>query len=67
MLDSQVLAFTAVAALLTVTPGSDTMLVIRNTLRGGRGYGWMTMAGILAGLLDVIWGMCFSSSILFRT
>lgn len=51
MFDSQVLAFTAVAALLTVTPGSDTLLVIRNTLRGGRSAGWITMTGILCGLL----------------
>ena len=34
MLDSQVFAFVIVAAILTITPGADTMLVIRNVLRG---------------------------------
>lgn len=50
MLDSQVLAFTLVAALLTITPGADTMLVVRNVLRGGRRDGFMTVAGICTGL-----------------
>ena len=50
MLDPQVIAFTVVAAALTVTPGADTLLVVRNTLRGGRRDGVVTMAGICAGL-----------------
>lgn len=50
MLDSQVLAFTVFAAILTITPGADTLLVVRNTLRGGRRDGYMTMAGICCGL-----------------
>ena len=36
MIDPQVLAFTLVAALMTMSPGPDTMLVVRNALRGGR-------------------------------
>jgi alkanesulfonate monooxygenase SsuD/methylene tetrahydromethanopterin reductase-like flavin-dependent oxidoreductase (luciferase family) len=32
MIDSQVVAFTFIAAVLTVTPGADTMLVVRNVL-----------------------------------
>ncbi len=50
MLDSQVLAFTMVAALMTISPGPDTMLVVRNALRGGRRDGLLTVAGICSGL-----------------
>jgi RhtB (resistance to homoserine/threonine) family protein len=50
MFDSQVLAFTGIAALLTITPGADTMLVIRNVLsRGGRA-GVFSTFGICSGL-----------------
>jgi RhtB (resistance to homoserine/threonine) family protein len=51
MLDAQVLAFFVVAGVLTVTPGADTMLVIRNVLRGGRADGVATTFGIVSGLL----------------
>ena len=34
--DAQVIAFTVAVAILTVAPGADNMLVIRNVLRGGR-------------------------------
>jgi RhtB (resistance to homoserine/threonine) family protein len=50
MMDSQIVAFTFAAAVLTVTPGQDTMLVVRNVLRGGRGDGVVTTLGICAGL-----------------
>jgi RhtB (resistance to homoserine/threonine) family protein len=50
MVDSQVVAFTFVAAALTLTPGADTMLVVRNVLRGGRRDGIVTTFGICAGL-----------------
>jgi len=50
MIDSQIVAFTLAAAVLTVTPGQDTMLVVRNVLRGGRGDGVMTTFGICSGL-----------------
>jgi RhtB (resistance to homoserine/threonine) family protein len=45
-----VIAFTIVAAALTVAPGADTMLVVRNVLRGGRCDGLFSMAGICTGL-----------------
>ena len=51
MFDSQVVAFIGVAALLTVTPGADTMLVIRNVLAYGRRAGFFTLLGICSGLL----------------
>ncbi len=50
LLDPQVLAFALVAALMTVSPGADTFLVVRNTLRGGRDDGWTTVTGICCGL-----------------
>jgi RhtB (resistance to homoserine/threonine) family protein len=43
--------FIVAAALLTLSPGPDTMLVLRNTLRGGRGDGWRTTLGICVGLI----------------
>lgn len=46
-----IVLFSAFAAVLTVTPGPDTALVIRNTLRAGRRSGIVTAAGICSGLL----------------
>ena len=51
MLDEQVLAFVGVALVLTLTPGPDMALVLRNTMRGGRAAGFRTVAGIALGLL----------------
>lgn len=50
MADSQIVAFALAAALLTVTPGQDTLLVVRNVLRGGSGDGAVTTLGICSGL-----------------
>jgi RhtB (resistance to homoserine/threonine) family protein len=50
LVDPQVLAFALVAALMTVSPGADTFLVVRNTLRGGCEDGWLTVAGICSGV-----------------
>jgi threonine/homoserine/homoserine lactone efflux protein len=50
MLDAQLLAFVGVAVVLTLTPGPDMALVLRNTLRGGRAAGLRTVAGIAVGL-----------------
>ena len=50
MLDAQVLAFTGIAALLTLTPGADTMLVVRSALVCGRRAGLLTVLGIGSGL-----------------
>jgi threonine/homoserine/homoserine lactone efflux protein len=49
--DAQLLAFVGVAIVLSVTPGPDMALVLRNTLRGGRSDGLRTVAGIAVGLL----------------
>ncbi|MFV0422924.1 LysE family translocator [Oleidesulfovibrio sp.] len=40
-----------VALVLTVTPGPDTFLVLRNALTGGAGCGRQTACGIASGLL----------------
>ena len=50
-MDSQLWAFVLVAALLAVTPGADTLLVVRNVLTRGRPAGLATIAGIAAGCL----------------
>ncbi|HKC62637.1 MAG TPA: LysE family translocator [Pyrinomonadaceae bacterium] len=50
MIDSQVLAFTGIAAVLTLTPGADTMLVMRNVLERGQRAGLLTTFGICTGL-----------------
>ncbi|MEF2144273.1 MAG: LysE family translocator [Desulfovibrionaceae bacterium] len=50
LFDSQVAAFAAVALVLTITPGNDTILVLRNAIRGGRRDGMITALGICTGL-----------------
>ena len=50
MIDSQVVAFALAAAILTVTPGQDTLLVVRNVLRGGSADGVTTTLGVCSGL-----------------
>lgn len=51
MPDPQMLTFMGVAFVLAITPGADTMLVLRNTLSGGRRGGVMTGLGGCSGLL----------------
>ena len=50
-MDSQVLAFAGIAAILTITPGNDMALVMRNTLARGRRAALATSVGICSGLL----------------
>ncbi len=50
MFDSQLLAFAVVAAVLTLSPGADTLLVIRNVVTRGRRAGATTALGICSGL-----------------
>ena len=50
MIDNQILAFTGIAAILTLTPGADTMLVMRNVLARGQRAGILTTVGICSGL-----------------
>ena len=53
-MDSRLLAFIGVAALLTIAPGPDMALVLRNALRGGRSTVVPTAAGICSGC--IVWG-----------
>lgn len=50
LLDANTAAFAAVALVLTITPGNDTILVLRNAIRGGSRDGMVTSFGICAGL-----------------
>jgi threonine/homoserine/homoserine lactone efflux protein len=50
-MDSHLWAFVLVATLLAVTPGADTLLVVRNVLTRGRPAGLATIAGIAVGCL----------------
>lgn len=46
------LGFAIAATLLILAPGPDSLLVMRNCLRGGRRTGWSTAAGTLTGLVS---------------
>lgn len=50
MFDAHALAFTGIALLLTITPGADTMLVVRNVLARGPRAGLLTTLGVCCGL-----------------
>jgi RhtB (resistance to homoserine/threonine) family protein len=49
-MDPQVIAFAIIAGILTITPGADTMLVVRNVLARGRRAGLLTAVGACCGL-----------------
>jgi len=49
------LGFAAASTLLILAPGPDSMLVMRNTMRGGRRAGWITACGTMSGL--AIWAL----------
>ena len=44
------ITFLIAITLLTMTPGADTMIVMRNTLRGGAKDGLVSSLGICLGL-----------------
>jgi threonine/homoserine/homoserine lactone efflux protein len=52
------LTFVPVAALLSITPGAATALVVRNAARGGRRHAFFTTSGNSIGVLA--WG-CFAA------
>jgi threonine/homoserine/homoserine lactone efflux protein len=49
------LGFALASTLVILAPGPDSMLVMRNTIRGGRRAGWVTACGTLSGL--TIWAL----------
>jgi len=60
-LAQSVLGFTLLAAVLSVTPGLDTVLVLRQALRGGRRTAFAAAAGI--GLGALVWGIAAAAGI----
>ncbi|MDD3343141.1 MAG: LysE family translocator [Sulfurospirillaceae bacterium] len=49
-MEMNLLTFLIAITVLTMTPGADTMIVIRNTLRGGAKDGLVSSLGICSGL-----------------
>jgi threonine/homoserine/homoserine lactone efflux protein len=60
-MDSGLLAFLGIAAVVIVTPGPDTALTVRNTLGGGRPSGVGTALGVAAG--QGVWTLATSAGI----
>jgi len=50
MFDSSLMTYLVVASLLTITPGADTMLVMKNVFGYGERAGLITTVGICSGL-----------------
>ncbi len=50
MFHAEIVAFIGVVALLTITPGADTMLVVRSVLAHGWRTGVITTIGVCSGL-----------------
>ena len=55
------LSFLVLSAIVIVTPGQDTALTIRNTLRGGRRDGVLTACGVTTG--QVGWALATSAGL----
>lgn len=51
MPNQNLLTYSIIVGLLTLTPGADTMLVLRNTFSSGKKAGIVTTFGICSGLL----------------
>ncbi len=51
MIDPQILTYAGLVFVLTLTPGADTMMVIKNALAHGRRGGLLTVLGVNSGLI----------------
>ncbi len=51
MFNPQLITYSIIVGLLTLTPGADTMLVLRNVFSSGKRAGIITTIGICSGLL----------------
>lgn len=56
--------YLVVAALIVVSPGPDTMLILRYTLAGGRRIGFATLSGVQLGILGHITAAVLGLSVL---
>ncbi|MCU4186372.1 LysE family translocator [Acidiferrimicrobium sp. IK] len=59
-------AFTVAAVLIVLLPGPDTLVVVRNLIRGGRRTGALTAAGVLTGLAVWVLAAALGLSALLR-
>jgi threonine/homoserine/homoserine lactone efflux protein len=55
------LGFAVASTLLILAPGPDSLLVMRNALRGGRRAGWVTAGGTVSGLL--VWAVAAAAGL----
>lgn len=60
-LTQSIVGFTMLAAVVAVTPGLDTVLVLRQALRSGRATAFAAAAGICAGAL--LWGIAAAAGV----
>lgn len=60
-LTQALIGFTLLAAVVTVTPGLDTVLVLRQALRSGRRTAFAAAAGICLGAL--VWGIAAAAGV----
>ena len=58
---TDVIGFVALAIIVIVTPGPDTALTVRNTLRGGRACGLATALGVALG--QATWSFATSAGV----
>lgn len=68
LFDQSVAAYSAIALIVTLTPGADTMLVVRNTLGRGRPGGYFSALGVASGFVIHASAAAFGlSAILLRS
>ncbi|WP_334172168.1 LysE family translocator [Sinomonas sp.] len=60
-LQNSLLGFAALAALITVIPGTDTALVLRYTLSQGRRHAYIAALGMISGAF--VWGVAAATGV----
>ena len=58
---NSIAAFALLSLILTLTPGPDSLLVLRSSLRGGRHTGARIAGGAASGSL--FWGLCSAAGL----